>query len=107
MKRFCTICLLAAAIFFSPLFCFSDNSSATLTIKNLDSQIESLSTELQTLRKEALNKEIHAQTYMIDDWHQFAEEVEASEESEKAILKIKKKIQELKKQRELLEKHTQ
>lgn len=71
-------------------------------IQSIDQQIESLEKQLAQLRRNMLNSEIHAQTYMIDNWHEFAEEINRSEDNEKVILMVKKQIQELKDQKKLL-----
>lgn len=64
--------------------------------QNIDQQIEFLENKLADLRNKYLNQEIHAQPYMIDNWHQFAEDIRQTEEHEKEILEIKKQINDLK-----------
>jgi len=74
----------------------SENFSTQNTSQNLDQEIEFLEKELEDLRHKALNSEIHAQPYMIDNWHQFAENIRLAEDNEKKIVKIKKRIKNIK-----------
>lgn len=74
----------------------------TPELQELDKQLSSLEKELDMLRKKALNAEIRAQPHMIDDWHEFTQEIGTAEENEKNILAIKKKIHELEEQKQSL-----
>jgi hypothetical protein len=71
-------------------------------LQGIEEQISTLEHELELLRKKALNAEMHAQPFMFDDWHEFAEDVQASEENEKAIVSLKKKIYTLEEQKQAL-----
>lgn len=87
-------------------FCQAANNSALQTnseIQNINQEIEFLNSELEKMRRDAHNKEMEAQPFMFDNWHEFANDIELSEENEKGILKIKKKIKELKQKRDLLQ----
>jgi hypothetical protein len=71
-------------------------------LQDIDEEISSLERELESMRKKALNEEMHAQPYMIDNWHEFAEDIQRAEANEKGILATKKKIQALKDLKEAL-----
>lgn len=74
----------------------NQTQSQTLTeLQSIDRQINSLNKDLARIRKEALNQEINAQQYMIDNWQEFAENISLNETSEKEILEIKEKIKTL------------
>lgn len=75
-------------------------------IDALDAEINTLTQSLQKLRTEALSNEIDAQPLLFDNWDQFANKIEANEEDEKKILKLKKEIDALKDKKRALE-HTQ
>jgi len=77
-------------------------SNQEIKFQDINHEIEFLEKQLKQMRKQALNNEIHAQPYMIDNWHQFAEEIKNSEENEKKIVEIKRKIQELNKKKSLI-----
>ena len=70
--------------------------------QSLDQEIESREKNLAQMRKEALNLEIKAQSYMFDNWHEFAEDIRLNEEREKEILSTKKKLKELYNQKDAL-----
>lgn len=86
--------------------CQAENSNPSFqnhnALETIDQQIEYLQKQLAQLRRNMLNSEIHAQNYMIDNWQEFAEGISLAEDKEKEILAIKKKIQELKDQKNLL-----
>ena len=69
----------------------------------IEQQLEPLEKQLEEYRKKALNEEMEAQPLMFDNWQEYAAKVQAMEEEEKSILKLRKKIIGLKKQRDALE----
>lgn len=93
-----SLLILSCAFTIASFPCLAENSTTSQT---LDQQIETLEKQLATLRRNMLNSEIHAQTYMIDNWHEFAEDINRTEDNEKVILVLKKKIQDLKDQKNL------
>lgn len=109
MKKHYSPLLLTCAFTFASVTCHAANSTSSPTSpaqtatspQTLDQQIETLEKQLATLRRNMLNSEIHAQTYMIDNWHEFAEDINRTEDNEKVILALKKKIQDLKDQKNL------
>lgn len=68
-------------------------------LQAIDEQLSLLEKQLEILRKKSLNAEIQSQPYMMDNWEEFAEGIETAEENEQKIIAIKKKIQELEKQK--------
>lgn len=84
----------------------SSHAESTPQIQNelqsIDQEIDFLNKDLKKLRKESLNKEIHAQQFMFDDWHEFSENVAKAETNERKILEIKEKIKVLTEQKESL-----
>lgn len=67
--------------------------------EEIDQELQSLEKKIEKLRKEELNKEMHAQPYMFDSWHQYSKEIEAAEEDEKHIEDLKKQVDEIKKKK--------
>lgn len=108
MKKLPTFLLLTLATSIHPFYLSTTTPSEhSLTeLQNINQQIDSLEKQLSEMRRKAVNKEIHAQTYMIDNWHEFAEDINAAEESEQHILAIKKKIHELNDRKETILKET-
>ena len=76
-------------------------------IDAIDADLRTLTQSLQKLRAKALNNEIDAQPLLFDDWDKFAEKIEANEEDEKKILKLKKEIDALKEKKRVLEQEAQ
>lgn len=78
-------------------------TSSTLNeLQSIDQEIADLEKELENTRKKIFNKELQAQPYMFDNWHEFAQDIDITEEGEKHISAIKKKIQELEERKESL-----
>lgn len=110
MKNLYTALILTFAATTLPLLSHAENSNSShqtqlqnTELQNIDQEIQSLEEKLSIMRKKQISGEIHAQPYMIDNWHEFAEDIQATENSEKAILAIKKKIEELKERKESLQ----
>lgn len=62
----------------------------------IDIQIVLLKNQLHKFREDAEKAEIHAQSFMLDNWHQFAEDIRISEDDEKSIQMIKEEIKNFK-----------
>ncbi len=101
-----SILMISYIFTFVSLPCHAENANPSFQNQNdlqsLDQEIDSLEKELAKLRRNMLNSEIHAQPYMIDKWHEFAEDVSHAEDKEKEILALKKKIQVLNDKKKLL-----
>lgn len=103
----CSVFFLVVTLVTTPISSQSNTSSFKnkTELQQIDAEIESLEHELSSMRKEALNHEVEAQRYMIDNWHEFAEDIKKNEENEKAILVLKKKIKKLNERKNSLIKH--
>lgn len=71
-------------------------------LKAINEEIKSLSKELSDFRKRALNEEMKAQPQMFDSWHEFAKNIQLSEEDEKKIFEIKERLRKLNERRKAL-----
>lgn len=71
-------------------------------LEKIDNEIKELTTSMDHLRKEALDKEIKSQPLLFDNWEEFAKGIEDNEEDEKHILQIKKQIETLQQKKKAL-----
>lgn len=71
-------------------------------MERIEKDLQNLDTELKQYRIKSLNSEQQAQPYMRDDWNQFTKEIQTSEKDEQRVLEIKKRMDELKEQKQKL-----
>lgn len=79
---------------------------ASTEMQKIDEQLSSLQSELKDLRRDAFNREMHAQTFMFDNWHEYADEIKANTTDEKKIAEVKAKIKALSDRKEALQSNT-
>lgn len=80
----------------------SSSSSNNNRIKQIDVEIEKLDVQLHAARKKAFEKEMKAQVYMLDNWHQYAETLEDEEIEERRIIHIEKRLKALLEEKQAL-----
>jgi biotin-(acetyl-CoA carboxylase) ligase len=85
-----------------PSYSDTPASAPQTELQQIDQEIESQKLLLKKLRKIRQHYEINAQPFMIDNWSEFADEIKSAEDSERAVLKTKQKVKELKERKELL-----
>lgn len=79
-----------------------DYSSKQNELKAIEEEISYLTKKIASSRKKALNAETNAQTYMIEDWHHFAEDIQLEEKFEQQIDQLQKRLQYLSDRKEIL-----
>lgn len=80
-------------------------TAETPAIKDIDSEIQTLTLRLEELRKEEYNTEIESQEFMRANWGEFAKKLNEAEKDEREQDTLVKRIAELQaKKAELLEK---
>jgi len=62
---------------------------------DVDVKLKELNQNLDDLRKKMINEEMEAQPLLIDDWKEYVEGINQTEQDEKKIEQIKKDIQHL------------
>lgn len=104
MKNHNIFFLLTYAICSFPALSYTEhfNNRSQDELQSINREIESLQEKLASMRQTAVYNEIHAQPYMIDNWHEFAQDIQTTEENEKAILAIKNKIKQLNDDKEVI-----
>lgn len=87
------------------LLCFAAAALSAVELEDeINREIDSLNSELQSTRQEALNKEMKAQPLMLDNWKEYSENIQSEENTEKHILELKKKIEALEQKKQGLKK---
>lgn len=87
---------------FCSFACFGSGFADTQPVKieyfdpqTIDEKLKNLHQQLDDLRKKAFNDEMKAQPYMLDDWKQYAEDMEKTEQDEQKVLELKRMIEQL------------
>ena len=96
--------ILLTAFFVIPLQmqAVESNSDWQIELKSIDAELEQLKVQLHEERMDAMNADILAQPDMFDSWHEFADGIRHSENAEKEVGHIKKKIHVLEDRKEAL-----
>ena len=59
---------------------------------SIDKQIETVKTEIELHRRQAMKAEIESQSMMLDDWSDYAQKIEITEKNEQEIQKLEKQL---------------
>lgn len=77
-------------------------SVSAATVKEIDSELQSLHLRLEELRKEEYNNEMESQASMRENWGNYAKKLTEAEKEEREQDQILKRIAELQAQKEEL-----